>query len=66
MSQLLLDDLLIAKLCLHLSLKLVYFLAHRDMMFLCFVLECVEPHCEVLNLIVNRVRITGPLGVEAM
>ena len=56
LSQLMLDDLLIAEHCLHFSLELVHLLAHRDMMFLYFIPECVEPHCEVLKLILNRVR----------
>ena len=54
LSQLLLDDILIVEHCVHLSLELVHLLAHRDIMFLCFVLKCVEPHCEVMNLILNR------------
>ena len=57
LSQLLLDDFLIVEHYVHLSLELIHLLAHRDIMFLGFILECVEPHYEVLNLMFGYFRL---------
>ena len=54
LSQLLLDELLIAEHYGHLALERVHLLDHRDMVYLGFIPECVEPYYEAVNLILNR------------
>ena len=58
LGELLLDDLLVAWHCVHFSPYIFHFLAHRDLMLLGFIPGYIEPHYEVLNLILDGLRRT--------
>ena len=61
MSELLLDDLLVAEDCAHVGLECIHVLAHGDLMLLGLIPECINPGNDVLNLVLKGKRRTGDI-----